>query len=188
MDSGANVYLCHGSPPEGAEFKRSTLTLANGDHIPCYLGHGPKGIPQAFVAERSDSLDLLPLRWLCNRGCSIDLSTPAVLTTPTGRTIKLADAHDMVFATAAQVQLIFKDLPSAETLGKDGLSAMRSFHAHMLVSRFHVCRAHCDELSASSSAPSLRQVLDAQQLLPCRSKVSSPLTELHCNFLSPQKD
>ena len=107
MDSGANVYLCHGAPPEGADFKRSTLTLANGDYIPCHLGHGPKGIPQAFVAERSDSLDLLPLRWLCNRGCSIDLSTPAVLTTPTGRMIKLGDAHDMVFATAAQVRLIF---------------------------------------------------------------------------------
>ena len=164
------MYLTHGCPPEGAKFRRSTLTAANGDHIPCQLGHGPKGIPQAYVASRAESLDLLPLRWLCNRGCQIDLASPAVLTTPAGRSIQLAEAHDMVYATAPQVQAILDDLPPAEELGRDGQTALRSFHAHMLVSRFHVYRAHCDDALSAGPSSSIRQVLEAQQLMPNRIK------------------
>ena len=133
MDSGANVYLRHGSPPDSASFICSTLTLADGQHIPCQLGHGDKGVPTAYVPARDDALDLLPLRWLCNRGCLIDLATPAVLTTPAGRSFELAEAHDMVYATPAQIKAIFWDLPAAGEVGKNGQTALVKFHAKMLV-------------------------------------------------------
>ena len=149
------MYLRHGSPPRGSQCKHSTLTLANGERFPCRIGIGEKGIQQAFVQAAGDKLDLLPLRWLCNRGCKFELGATPSLSTLAGRTLHFNEHHDMVYATREQIEQIMSDLPPAEALGCDGKPAPSHIHVT------------CSWLDVSRCAPIHRLIRLGRMGRPC---------------------
>ena len=155
IDSGANVYLTHGTVPPGSSFKRSSLTLADGQHVSCMLGRGEKGVPQAIVPQRGEALDLLPLHWLCKRGCTFQWGDEPAITTPAGRVIVFGECQNLAFATREQVEQIFADLPDAFEIGRDGNHAASKLHASIAMSRLYVGRVNITENDAqpTTSAP-----------------------------------
>ena len=165
IDSGANVYLTHGAEPGVGKFKNSTLTLANGSAIRCRIGLGRKGIPQAVVVGgKGSALDLLPVDWLCNRGCSIVFGLSPSLTTPQGRVLHLGKHNGLAFATKDQLEIIFCDLPEASAPGIDGKPAAKRVVGDTLV-------LSVASLSGAGSggvqplpSSSLRTILDQQEL------------------------
>ena len=95
--------LTHGSELFGRKFYRSTVVLADGSLCVCRVGIGMKGIPQAVVAPRANSVDLLPVKWLCTRGCTFNFRQKPSMCTPTGRVLQLAERGDLTYATREQV-------------------------------------------------------------------------------------
>ena len=91
--------------------------LANGSLVPCRIGLGRKGIPQAVVEHKGDSLDLLPVDWLCTRGCKVVFGLSPSMTTPKGRVLELAKHQGLAYVTRQQLEQLFADLPDATSPG-----------------------------------------------------------------------
>ena len=109
LDSWAYVYLIHRDLDTSDKVGTDTLVLASGS-CPCYNYIGHKGIPTCRVGRQpeGDNIDLLPLGWLCSRGCDHECtSTGPRLTMPKGRSIPVGMWHHFPYITKELLQDLF---------------------------------------------------------------------------------
>ena len=89
------------------------LKLADGSITSCRTCVGPKECPTAEVEwrEDQDNIDLMPLSWLIERGCTQGWGSTAQLETPDGQQLQLAMWHRMPYLTSEQVATVMAALP-----------------------------------------------------------------------------
>ena len=125
LDSWANVYLKHVDASADSARWAEPLRLADGSSAPCKTCIGPKGIPQALVERRSgqDNIDLVPMFWLVERGCSVLWEQGVTLVTPKERRLTLACWNELPYLTKKQLEQTLSDLPPQEMPGRSGRTA-----------------------------------------------------------------
>ena len=101
--------------------------------------------------QTESEIDLLPMSWLVERGCSVLCDDTWVITTPKQRAITMAFYEEMPYPTAKQIQLVLDDLPEAIRNGRSGEAAYTSVLAAQVTYTFtKLCRvqwwnqAECD--------------------------------------------
>ena len=101
---------CVAGTSKGAQTGSRPLTLADGSRGTCTTKIGPKGILMAVVPAKSNpdesEIDLLPISWLVERGCSVLCDHTWVITTPKNQAATDSLYEEMLYLTAKQIQLI----------------------------------------------------------------------------------
>ena len=81
---------------------------------------GAKGMPMAFLKDdgKQKRINGLPLPWLLDHGCSCEYGEKSIFVTTAGTRleVKKLDDHYGPYLDAQQIELVFRDLPDAETL------------------------------------------------------------------------
>ena len=80
---------------------------------------------EVLAQPGQDNIDIMPLSWLIERGCTHCWGDEAWLKTPTGRKLSVDCWHRMPYLTAEQKQQVFDDLPAPHVRGRSGRSAGR---------------------------------------------------------------
>ena len=97
-------------------------------------------VPSKETPTESE-IDLLPMSWLVERGCSVLCDDTWAITTPKLRQITMAFYEEMPYLTAKQIQLVLDDLPEAIENGRSDERAYTSILAAQVTYTFtKLCR------------------------------------------------
>ena len=75
------------------------------------------------------NIDLMPLSWLIERGCTQTWEPTVQLTTPTGQQLPVATWRGLPYLTSEQVATVMASLPSSRVKGRSGQPAGRRIRA-----------------------------------------------------------